>query len=186
MLSGGQSRRMGQDKALLEYKGRPLIFHGADTLRAVFSQTVLLANRPEAYGFVDLPVLQDQIADCGPLGGLHAALADKRGSSVFLLACDLPLISPELVRFIHQAWDGEAYACVPLHLGRLQPLCAFYTRHCLEPLENRLLRGQNKVMDFLDTIPIQQLPILPESPFYTEHIFFNINTPENYEKLKQI
>src|SRR5512142_2916527 len=97
VLAGGRSSRMGQDKALLPWKGSTLI---ESVAREVFNAagSVTLIGSPERYGSLGFPVISDKIQGCGPLGGLHAALSVTTAEWNILVACDMPAVTSELLK----------------------------------------------------------------------------------------
>ncbi|MDA2937453.1 molybdenum cofactor guanylyltransferase [Acidobacteria bacterium AH-259-A15] len=199
VLAGGQSRRMGRDKATLLFRGRPLIQHVSGLLLAVFSDVVIISGCQRQYEFMALPVLADAIPDCGPLGGIYTALGHAGGRAAFVLACDLPFISQELIEYVldfpiqrgalppslrhSNRFEEPAVAKIPLQNGQEQPLCGLYSQGCLPLIENRLKRQKYKVLDFLKIIETVPISITPEQTFYTENLLCNINTPEDYERM---
>ena len=176
VLAGGKSLRMGTDKALLVLDGRPLIAHVASTLQAVCEHVVLSANDSQLYQFLGLETIEDDYAERGPLGGIYSALAHSLTPAVFILACDTPYVSPELVRYIVD-YHSDADAKIPSMKGNLHPLCGMYRRDCLTTIQERLENQQNRVQDLLSVIPTEIIPISPALPFYKENLFANLNNP---------
>lgn len=190
---------MGEDKATLLFRRQSLIEHVSGLLKIVFADVVIISGQRRQYEFVGLPVLVDAIPDCGPLGGIYTALQHAAGRPTFVAACDLPFISQELIQFIldfpghrrprppsHRhltSAEKPATAKVPVQNGRQQPLCGLYSPACLPLIEKRLEKQKLKVLDFLKTIDTVAVPIIPELAFYRENLLFNINTPEDYEKM---
>ena len=126
VLAGGRSSRMGQDKALLPWKGSTLI---ESVAREVFDAVgnVTLIGSPERYGDLGFPVISDKIAGCGPLGGLHAALSATTAEWNLLVACDMPGVTRQLLEGLLEAAEASgADALVPQTPGGLEPLCAVY------------------------------------------------------------
>ncbi|MEE9227090.1 MAG: molybdenum cofactor guanylyltransferase [Acidobacteriota bacterium] len=188
ILAGGRSRRMGRDKALLPYSGRPLVLHAAETLGEVVPEVAVIASRGSGYDFLPVPVIEDRFPDRGPLGGLHAALVHAAGRPVFCLACDLPLVGPDLIRYIidfagPDAASRAAFVKVPAMAGRVQPLCGWYAPGCLGPVEKWLRQGRGKVLDFLEEIPTVQVPLAADLPFFREDLLANLNREEDYNKV---
>jgi molybdopterin-guanine dinucleotide biosynthesis protein A len=169
---------MGTDKALLELDGRPLIAHVATTLQTVCEHVVLSANDPQRYQFLGLETIEDDYGEHGPLGGIYSALAHTLTPAVFILACDTPYVSHELVRYIIE-YDSDADAKIPSMNGNLHPLCGMYQRHCLTTIQERLENQQNRVQDLFSVIPTEIIPISPALPFYKENLFANLNLPSD-------
>lgn len=196
---------MERDKARLPFHGRPLAEHVAEVLARVFAEVVLVTRDPDDPRFPDWPRVADRYPGHGPLAGLHAALLqaaqiegaqleapqieapqiDRPGRPVFLAACDLPGLTPELVRHVlgpgFPAGAGAA-ARVPFADGRLQPLAALYSPGCLPLVASSLERGERAVHRFLDRIDVTTVPLTPDLPFYRRHLLANVNRPRDLER----
>ena len=145
VLAGGQSTRMGRDKALLEWQGRPLIEHALGKLRALGIAPRILGTRPDLERFA--PVIHDNVPGCGPLGGIEAALSLTDADLNLFLPVDLPLLPTEfLLWLIARATLTEAAATIPQIEGHPQPLCAIYHRSLLPGIRFALEQGDGKVM----------------------------------------
>src|SRR5277367_1066850 len=92
VLAGGRSRRMGRDKAMLPYRGRPLIAHVAETVEKVLygSGHATIVGQPDRYRDLGYRVLADLYPDCGPLGGIVTALQQSAADWNLVVACDMP------------------------------------------------------------------------------------------------
>jgi len=183
ILAGGKSSRMGRDKALLKLDGRPFVEHVASTLREVFDRVILVANDPSAYRFLGLETIGDIYQDCGPLGGIHSALVHAGSADIFVSACDTPFVTRELVRYI-VGFDLNAPARIPSFKQQLHPLCGIYTQGCLAPIVKRLEVRRLRVVDFVESIHAEVIPISPNLAFYKEDLFANFNTSEDYSHNK--
>lgn len=148
VLCGGKSLRMGFDKSLLQLDGEYVLLKTVACLQEIFSEIVLITDCkgkfPEA--FQSISIIEDNYCEEGPLGGLVTSLETVTSCWVFLLACDMPNISLELIlemaRFIN-----ESYEIVVCKQGnRLHPLFAFYHKKCLSVLKQQLLLTNNRRM----------------------------------------
>jgi molybdopterin-guanine dinucleotide biosynthesis protein A len=99
LLSGGISGRMGQDKALMPFLGRPLILRILERLSSAAGEVILSTNHPADYGFLGLPLYPDLLPGCGALGGLYTSLNAAQSSTVAAVACDMPFASPTLFEY---------------------------------------------------------------------------------------
>ena len=100
ILAGGKSSRFGSNKALALHQGNALIQGIGHRLAGLFPETLLITNTPEEYGFLGWPMAGDQYLGCGPLAGIHAALRTVSQPRIFVCGCDMPLLNPDLVRFL--------------------------------------------------------------------------------------
>lgn len=145
VLAGGQSTRMGRDKALIEFHGRLLIEHSLAKLRALGLTPSIAGNRPDLARFA--PIFPDNYPGSGPLAGIEAALAASREDMNLFLPVDIPAIPVEFLRWMAvRAEQTAAIATVPYLQGRPQPLCAVYHRVLLPHAQAALAVGDAKVM----------------------------------------
>ena len=186
LLAGGKSSRMGCNKALLVAGGAPLIQRVADALGAVADRVTVIANLPEDYRFLGLPILGDAVTGAGPLGGIYTALCATQSEACFVLACDLPMVSPDLLRLLSQEAQG-ADAAVPRTEDGDHPLCAVYARTSLAQAEAQISAGDYKITRFLERIRTRWVGQETWSKADPDGLsFINVNTPETYEKVKEI
>jgi molybdopterin-guanine dinucleotide biosynthesis protein A len=182
ILAGGKSTRMGTDKAFLEYEGRALLARALDLARSVTSEVYIVGNPQKFAGLA--PVVEDVFSDCGPLGGIHAALRASRTDMNLMLAVDTPFVSETFLRYlIRQAWnEPKATAVVPRGAEGWQPLCAIYRREFAGAAENALRAGRNRIdrsFDEVRTRVIDEAEL--EAAGFSPAIFRNLNTPEELE-----
>lgn len=146
ILAGGESTRMGTDKALFELHGRPMAGWVADAMTG-FDQVVIVGRRGGIAGLEAVPDLHPRAA--GPLSGLQTALTVFR-SPVVVVAVDQPLVRPvTLARLAELAAGNETAICVD---GRPQVTCAAYATTCLEEA-NRQLRTGGSIQHMLKSVP---------------------------------
>jgi molybdopterin-guanine dinucleotide biosynthesis protein A len=183
ILAGGQSRRMGSNKALLEIGGKPLISILVERILPVTDRILISSNDVSSYQFLDFPVIPDYFTGHGPLAGFHSTMTRNVCSLYIMLACDLPdLKTPLLQQLVAMAQGFDA--AIPRTLdGLAHPLCAIYRRTCLPSVEHALRRGANKVIDpFLeDSLAVRW--ISPEEGKFEDADLANINTPEDLRNL---
>jgi molybdopterin-guanine dinucleotide biosynthesis protein A len=182
ILAGGKSTRMGTDKAFVEYEGRTLLARALDLARSIATDVRIVGSKEKFAVFA--PVVEDVFRDCGPLGGIHAALQASQTELNLMLAIDMPFVSRTFLQhLISQARDTpEAAAIVPRGDGVWQPLCAVYRRGFAGVAENALRAGQNRIDRLFDkvrtrVIEQEELQLSGFSPA----IFRNLNTPEELE-----
>ena len=194
ILAGGQSTRMGRDKALLELGGHPLIEHALGKLRALGFSPRIVGARSDLAALAT--VVPDNFPHTGPLGGIEAALAASNTEQNLFLPVDLPWLPAEFLRWlIERAENTNALAAVPRLQGRPQPLCAVYSKALLPYAQAALVADDAKVMravehaanasglriDSFDVEPIAAAQAW-EQPVPLHRWFENINTPADFEK----
>ncbi len=185
VLAGGRSSRMGVDKALLPFGGKNLLQIALDKVSAVSPKPTIVGARERYSSYGE--VVEDCFPDCGPLGGIHAALCATRAELNLVLSVDMPLMTPSfLIWLVQLAASGEELAVVPEVRGRRQPLCGVYRRAAQGVIEHALRTGDFKVSHVFSLIPTRYVkdPVLLASGF-TADIFCNVNTPEEYEAVSQ-
>lgn len=179
ILAGGQSRRMGFNKALIEVDGKPLIRILSDRMRDVTNRILISSNDPDTYSFLDLPVVPDRFAGYGPLAGLHSAMLYQKSSLYVLLACDLPNFPTSLVQRMIDLSVGFDAAIPRTRDGMAHPLCAVYRRTCLPLIEKALKKGKRKFIEIFFNKKISVKWISPDEGRYDKMDIININTPED-------
>lgn len=185
VLAGGQSTRMGADKAFVGLNGHTLLERALQTVSGVASAVWILGSREKFGDFGD--VIEDEFPDHGPLGGIHAALRASREDLNLILAVDMPFVEARLLQYlVKRAGVGEAVVTVPRIAGRWQPLCAVYRRGFADVAEPALRAGKNKIDPLFGQVSLQVI----EEVEITEHgfaseMFRNVNTPEELSAARQ-
>jgi len=180
LLVGGQSRRMGVNKATVVVDGEPLWQRQLSKLRASGADEVFISGRSGApYGEAGVQVIEDITPDAGPLAGFQAALRHARNRWLLVLAIDLPDVDVAFLRTLVAEAIARDTALVPAHDEWLQPTAAVYTRECL-PLVEECLAGENRSLRrfFRRAHKAQLAQIRPVSESEQAQ-FRNLNTPDD-------
>jgi len=185
ILAGGKSTRMGRDKAFVEFEGRTLLARSLDLARAISLNVLIIGSRDKFAPFA--PVVEDEFPNCGPLGGIHAALRASHTGLTLILAVDMPFIPRSLLQhLIAQALGApNAMAVVPRGDAGWQPLCAVYRRQFAVAAERALRAGRNKIdllFDPASTRIIEQDEL--QRAGFSLDVFRNLNTPEELHAQK--
>jgi molybdopterin-guanine dinucleotide biosynthesis protein A len=179
ILAGGKSTRMGADKAFVEYGGRTLLARALDLARSVTPEVRIVGSAEKFALFA--PVVEDVFCDCGPLGGIHAALRASVTELNLILAVDTPFVSWAFLQYlISQAGSApEAAVVVPRGDGGWQPLCAIYRREFASAAEDALRAGRNRIDPLFSTVGTR---VIAEEELagagFSPSIFRNLNTQE--------
>ncbi len=187
LLAGGRSTRMGRDKASLSLDGSPVLASLVTRLMPLCVGGVMVVKRSDQE-LPELPescrVEEDTFEDCGALGGLHAALARAETPWVFAAACDMPLLSSDLVAWMRDYSPGSQQVIVPVRGGFLEPLHALYHVDCLEPVEAALRSGRRRMDSWLDSVRVERIE---ENSWLAVHpsgdSFRNVNRPADLERV---
>jgi molybdenum cofactor guanylyltransferase len=186
ILAGGKSRRMGQDKAFLPFGKGMLIERVIEVIQQVTADVILITNTPEQYQRFGLPMFSDVIPDAGSLGGIYTGLVSAKTPYSLCLACDMPFVKPDFLRFLCDT-AAEADVVIPRNAEDFQPLCAVYSQACREPIRQKIEAGRLKITGFFDQVCVRVIDgeLLAR---YDPHdiMFFNANTPEEYEQARRI
>lgn len=178
ILAGGDSRRMGRDKATLILDGKPLLQHVTDAVVQVFPH-VMVSVRQSREG-LDFRQVCDVRNEAGPLAGLAAALASIETPWLFAVACDMPFVSPALLDFLAEQRAGHQ-AVVPMVQGHPQPLAAFYARSCLAEIREVLAsdgrHSLRALLERLDVCYVDEAQLQEHDPQLRS--FFDLDTPED-------
>ncbi len=203
VLAGGQSRRMGRDKAFLTVGGQPLIERTLATLGRRFPEVLVVANEVAKYAHLGRRVAADLRPGAGALGGIYTAIALSTGAAapplpgadgrrrerachVFVCACDMPFLDERLIDLLlRQVGGGEADVVVPEDPSApdssagLHPLCAVYSRRTLPAIERNLATGRLKVIGFYPDVVVRRVgPEALEAAGVSPRALMNTNTPE--------
>lgn len=182
VLAGGSSRRMGRDKASLEWRGRPLAVRAAEELRKALGEAVVVGREAGDAAAGAFRALPDGRPGAGPLAGIESALRLAAGRDVFVLACDLPRVEAPLVRWIVAAAAAgapETLVWYPTLGEDRQPLCALWRAGALAAIERRLDAGRRGVLELLDALPTAALALGPELELYRDDLLWNVNRPRD-------
>ena len=183
ILAGGRGRRMGgEDKGLMMLNGLPLYQHVLQRLQPQVAGICISANRNiERYQQSGFPVISDAFTDfAGPLAGMLAALRTINSQWAVFVSCDTPFIPPNLVAGLWQK-RGEADAVWVRSAGRDHPTLALVHRRVADRLEQFLIRGDRKLMLFM-----QEISAKPVN-FDDDHAnFININTPDDLRSHNEV
>ncbi len=187
ILAGGENRRFhGKVKANLEIEGKSILGHILEIIEPLFNETIIIANDQDAFrSYEGFRIIPDHFKKTGPLGGIHAALKNSVDDAVFILASDMPLLSPGLVTKqveLYEASDAEVL--IPSADNFDEPLHAIYSTKIIDRLEKFLsTSGKLAIKDFLILTEVDYFN--PLEMGFTKEIFANINTPGDLDSLQK-
>lgn len=191
ILTGGKSSRIGIDKAFLSIEGKPLVQRLVEILDSIFYEVVINSNELNLYNFTGKKIVQDIYSGRGPLAGIHSALNYTNTKKNFIISCDLPLLSTELVNYIIN-YKSEKDIILPMADVRIQQLCGIYSKNILNEVEELLIESsqnnsnlKGSIYELMDKVPTEIVEV-DKLDFYHSNLFLNINTPEDYDHLKRI
>ncbi len=185
ILAGGESARMGRDKALLELGGEALIVRTARLVESVAGSATVIGDSA-AYRALGLRTIGDDWPGAGPLGGIATALRASSARWSLVVACDLPyLTKPWLDYAIGRAFASRAEAVVPMGALGAEPLCAIYHERAETAIRAALAQGTRKVTEALKNLSVETIEPAEWKAFDSEGLLFkNMNAPEDYEEAR--
>ena len=181
ILAGGKSSRMGSNKAFLKLKGKTFIELQIELLREMFDEIFISANTPSEYEYLNLPIFKDVYPGKGPLGGIFTSLINASSFHTFMLACDMPFVGLELIKHLKDL-TKEFDVVIPKSERGLEPLHAFYSKSCIEPIRRELEEDNLRIISFFPhvNVKIVELDNLATSASFNNAIK-NLNTRDEYE-----
>ncbi|MFC2017483.1 molybdenum cofactor guanylyltransferase [Chloroflexota bacterium] len=178
VLAGGKSLRLGRSKALETIGGKSLIECVVEQLRPLASQILIVTSREQS----DLPVaykaeiLVDIYPNKGPIGGIYTGLLASQSSHSVVVACDMPFVNVELLRYMIELSPGFDAVVPRLGEGKVEPLHAVYSRRCLDNMKTQLEHDQLEIRRFLDTVYVRYVELAECQRLDPQLLtFFNIN-----------
>lgn len=182
ILAGGESQRLGRNKALLELRGRSLLARVVARVRPLCTEVIVVGGPGVVAQVQRTRCVADIYPGHGALGGIHAGLQAARTEYNLVVACDMPFLNPDLVRYMIERLEG--YDVVIPRLGGLsEPLHAIYSRNCLGPIEQILTQGGGRIISFFPQVRLRYIEASEVDRFDPLHrSFFNINTAEDWRR----
>ncbi len=182
ILAGGDSSRMGTNKAFLRFGGTSLIERVLNVFMAQFDQTIIVTHDPERYKGFRIRVFKDALDVKGPLTGIYTGLLHSRSDHSFVTACDMPYLNPRLIAYMVDV-AGDFDAVVPLVNGLPEPLHAIYHRRNLPVILESLRSDDRRIARLFERIRVRYLTD-NEITYYDpeRRSFMNLNTPAEYKE----
>ena len=185
VLAGGRSSRYGENKALIKIEGVPLIERVLNTMGSVFHHVIIITNTPNEYAHLQIPMVEDIIKGLGPLGGIYTGLKAIPDPKGFFVACDMPLLNPDLIRHM-VAISDDFDVVVPKISWKIEALHGLYAKRCLDSIEGLIHSGTYQIFRFFHEVRVRfvdEVEIRRWDPDLMS--FFNINTPDELKRVTQ-
>ncbi len=186
--AGGQSRRMGENKALKTFLGRPLIQRVIERIEPIADEILITTNQPEDLEFLRLPLFTDIQPGIGALGGLYTAVMSAKYSLVAVVACDMPFVNAPLLvaaaSFLIQ--DGADVGIVETAEG-FEPFHAVYRRAtCIPAMAAAIQSDQRRVNSWFPMVKLRKLTAVEIQRYDPDgNAFSNVNTPEEFAEAER-
>lgn len=187
VLAGGKSTRMGFDKQLLKINNRKVVEIIIHKLREEFDEIIVVTNNPEYYiGLCD-KMTKDIFVDKGPLAGIHAGLIEATSEYVYFVACDMPNIKLDYIRYMKSKIKNlEVEACITKNGAWIEPFNGFYSRKMISNIEKYLSIGNSSVNKLIRKSKVYYIKEEETRKFSPKwEMFLNLNTREDLEKYEK-
>jgi molybdopterin-guanine dinucleotide biosynthesis protein A len=191
ILAGGLATRFGSPKCLARRGDVRLIDQVLEIHRAAFGRVIVVSREGSPYEELGVPIVEDIVPRCGPLGGIHAALSyahDHGAAGVCISPCDAPLLEPALLRLLDSR-EADEGAILPKSTGPLgfEPLFGWYSSATLSIAGSMISAGEFALHRFVAEIPLVRFLSLSEVANVGDprRIFFNVNSLQDLETLEE-
>jgi molybdopterin-guanine dinucleotide biosynthesis protein A len=178
LLAGGESRRMGRDKAGVELNGVPLWKHQLRLLQSLDLEEYVISGRSDGpYAEAGVPIIPDVLSGCGPLAGIVTTLEASKLEGILVLAVDTPFVPVEFLIKLRDRAASALRSVIPQIGNAFEPLVAVYLKDALCVARTRLAAGDLKLQDLAESLIAKDLAIAHPVPFEQRGYFRNLNTP---------
>lgn len=179
VLAGGNSSRMGFDKGLAHFRGKPLVQYAIETLEQICSRIIISTNSV-SYGHLGYPVKGDIFPGTGPMGAIYSALMSSKTEHNLVLSCDTPFVTSLLMHRLLKNAEGFQVVLPESKPGFVEPLIGYYHINNTTAMLAFIQRGDLKLIDYIETSYYRCI-----SMYGNPEQFLNINTPDDFEKFAQ-
>jgi len=183
ILAGGESTRMGKNKAFIEINGQRIIDRTVSLFREIFDDVLLVTNTPLDYLALNVKIVTDLVPEKGSLGGVYTGLFFSSSPKAFFVGCDMPFLDGRVIEYF-LSLSQTADIVAQRTKDYWQPLHAIYPRTLLKPIERLLQQGELKIIKayqgmWVREVTGEELKLLDPDL----HTLSNFNTPEELQKL---
>mgnify|MGYP001395682753 CR=1 FL=1 len=172
ILIGGDSRRMGVNKANIELNGISLLDRSIAILKPEVEDLFIIGKEDDIYNGI------------GAIGGLHSAIIKANGKAIFVLACDYPGINSGFIRFMKAEYQQSYDMVLPQWEGNIQTLCGVYGPGMLSLIESQIKSKDYKIKNLIKKCRVKLVRFSKKHEFYSDSLLINMNTPADYEQFK--
>lgn len=182
VLCGGKSSRIGMEKAFRTLNGKPIFEQVLEVLEKIFENIVISSNNRRLFSPYGFPVIEDIYKDKDAIGGIYSVLKNISTQYVFVVACDMPFIDENAIRYLINQANGYDVV-VPKVKGKYQPLFALYSKNCIDLIERNILNHRLKIVDIIEQMNSKIVSGKELKKICNiEKNFFNINTEDDFLK----
>jgi len=182
LIAGGKSKRFGSPKELADFGGKRLIDYAVATAKSISRRTIIIGNPKELVSAGNIPVYEDLVANCGPMGGIYTALHYAKDKYIAVLPVDMPLLNLKIYRMLYPSLNDQRPVVACSHNG-LEPLISIWPVVVMKDLKEQIEKQDFRIyylLKKLDAIEINFASL----PDYKSHWFENINYKKDIVSLK--
>lgn len=185
ILAGGESKRIGENKALLKLGNKTIIELIHNTLSLHFKNILISANDDTIHNILNRQIIHDIICNHGPLSGVHSGLVNSQTERNFFISCDLPFIdSQSIIYLIENSFDAEI--TIPLINNLPLYVCGVYTKKVITNIEKIFFEIEKPSLKLLTNKVQAKFLEIEKEKFFNPESFVNMNSREDYELVKRI
>jgi molybdopterin-guanine dinucleotide biosynthesis protein A len=189
ILAGGKSSRLGRNKALQIIGGKTLIQWVVDRLATLSTEIIIATARGEPIpcsSTARIRTVADTHPGRGPLAGIYSGLVASSGSRAIVVGCDTPFLSVSLLQYMSQICSTCGLV-IPRIEGKVEPLCAVYSKDCVAPIGQLLKQNELKIIELFRMVTVRYIEEDEIDRFDPEHLsFFNINSPADLDRATEL
>ena len=187
IVAGGVASRLGgRAKSTLPLGNGSILDRQLAVLRPLTDRILVVANDPERFSHAAVPVVADLVPGAAALGGIYTALSAATTEAVLVVAGDLPFLTGRFLEHLADAAAGFDLT-IPRSTDGLQPMCAMYSRACLEPIGARIATATLRIQDLAADVRTREIGPEELAPYDPDGLlFFNINTQADYQRALEI
>jgi molybdenum cofactor guanylyltransferase len=177
ILAGGESRRMGKDKGLCDFDGKPLVLHAIEILKPICEFIVISTNNVQDYSNFGCKIITDEFKGIGPIGGIYSGLKQSTTIHNLVISCDIPFLNSALLTNV-LSFSISYDVIVPQHANSYyEPLAAYYSKKIIPVLQESISEGDFKLINLFGKVRFKAVQL--EKNQNINHQFKNINFPED-------
>lgn len=174
---------MGSDKALLKIDGISLIDKSIEIVQSICSEIIVSSNKHLPVKN-EIKIIPDEITNIGPMGGIYTCLKYSKTEKNIILSIDSPFVNSQLLQYLFDR-SGDYTVTVSKYSGKIHPLIGVYSKTFIETLENEILLKHYKLLKAINETDHKIVSISEKLSFFSENLFMNINTPEDFSEAKK-
>ena len=182
LIAGGKSKRFGSPKQIAGYDGKRLIDYALDTAQSISKEAIIISRPNEAFSKLQLPVYDDLIEGCGPLGGIYTALYYANERYVAVLPVDMPLLNLKIYRMLYPSCKTGKPVVACSHKG-IEPLVSIWPVSTLSKLKIQIEKKDFRLYHLLKKLNAVEINFA-SLPDYKHHWFENINYKKDIKSLE--